>query len=164
MSVATVDTAAVRSPNGVAADAPDANAPVANSLAEMLKYDTQPIAKRWVKRWKRWAYFQGMTAADKEDWLRDVIIDSDDGKQKTKPRMRMSLIAASWVTETGERVAVGEKGVDMLGKLPNETVQELWEHAADVNQIREQDKESLKNGSAGGTGSAPSPDAPASTA
>lgn len=152
------------SPNGVTTDVPDPNAPVANSLAAILKFDTLPRVKRYVKRWNRWAYFQGMGAAQKEEWLRDVLIETEDGKQKTKPGMRMSLIALTWVTEEGAQIAVGDPGIEALGQLPDETIQELWGHAAEVNQIREADKDALKNSSAGSTGSAPSLAAPASTA
>ena len=75
MSAATRERAAqipIPSENGAA----DPTAPSANSLAEILKFDTVPRTKFFHTRWKRWVHLRAMDAGSRRetDTPPDVIV------------------------------------------------------------------------------------------
>lgn len=139
------------SPNGAA----DPNAPSANSLAEILTFDTVPRTKFWHSRWKRWVHLRAMDAGSRRDWL-ERALPSEDGGKEHKYAQAMA-ISECWETEDGELIAVGDEGVAALNRLPIPSFDELWDNVARVNLLREKDREALKNDSGGTSGSATSP-------
>lgn len=156
-------TALAQSPNGTTDAAPDENAPSADSLKEILGFDSVPATKYWSARWKRWVHLRGMTAREKQEWLREAVKEDEDGKRTAVIDHQQRAIARCWVTSKGEPIGEGQALVTAIGKLPPEALDELWEHVAELNALREKDSEKLKNSSAGVTGSGTSPDTPATT-
>jgi hypothetical protein len=139
--------------------AADPSAPSANSLAEILRFDTVPRTKYYSARWKKWVHLRGMDAGQKEEWLAEVVIDGGEGQKArtVSTGLRQNAIARCWVTEDDELIAVGPAGLTALNKLPPESLAELWENVARLNNLRDEDNAALKNSSVGDTGSAASP-------
>lgn len=157
MSTTLAPPRAVPSPNGNAATPP------ADSLDDFLDGDIE-IVERWHTRKRQHVYFRPMDVAQKRAWLKEIITEDGDGKQTVAPDHMERAIALCWVRKDGTPMVQEESDRGKLTRMHPLSFAEMWEHVAALNALRDKDSETLKNDSAGNTGSATSPESPATTA
>lgn len=142
---------------------PDPDAPEAATLADLIDSDLLEPVRCWLKRARIWVYMRPMDTEEKREWLKKAIV-TINGKQEVAPDYMEDAISRSLCDKRGTLTAAGDEGKAQLRRRHPDTFAELWEHAAQVNVLREKDNDALKNSSAGGLGSATSPSSPAPTA